>query len=68
MRCQQIWERNDTNMSQLHSTLERIQVMLDRSRYTTADIQQALADLEAMRPNISDYQYRNMKALLEAKL
>ncbi len=55
-------------MSQLHSTLERIQVMLDRSRYTTADIQQALADLEAMRPNISDYQYRNMKALLEAKL
>ena len=68
MRCQQIWERNDTNMSQLHSTLESIQVMLDRGRYTTADIQQALADLEAMRPNISDYQYRNMKALLEAKL
>ena len=68
MRCQQIWERNDTNMSQLHSTLESIQVMLDRGRYTTADIQQALADLEAMRPNISDYQYRSMKALLEAKL
>ena len=68
MRCQQIWEWNDKNMSELHSTLERIQVMLDRSRYTTADIQQALADLEAMRPNISDYQYRNMKALLEAKL
>lgn len=55
-------------MSQLHSTLESIQVMLDRGRYTTADIQQALADLEAMRPNISDYQYRSMKALLEAKL
>ena len=52
-------------MSQLHSTLESIQVMLDRGRYTTADIQQALADLEAMRPNISDYQYRT---LLEAKL
>ena len=55
-------------MSQMHRTLESIQTMLERGRYTTADIQQALADLEAMRPNISDYAYRNMKALLEAKL
>lgn len=55
-------------MSQMHSSLESIQTMLDRGRYTTADIQQALADLEAMRSNISDYAYRNMKALLEAKL
>ena len=55
-------------MSQMHHSSESIQAMLDRGRYTKADIQQALADLEAMRPNISDYQYRNMKALLEAKL
>ena len=52
----------------MHHSIESIQAMLDRGRYTKADIQQALADLEAMRPNISDYQYRNMKALLEAKL
>ena len=55
-------------MSQMHRSVESIQAMLDRGRYSKADIQQALADLEAMRPNISDYTYRNMKALLEAEL
>ena len=42
--------------------------MLDRGNYTKSDVTQALADLEAMKENISSYQYKNVKALLEAKL
>jgi hypothetical protein len=54
-------------MSQMHYSLESIITMLE-GRYTKEDIKQALADLEAMRSNIGDYQYKNIKALLEDKL
>lgn len=54
-------------MSQMHSSVESIMTMLER-RYTTEDIKQALADLEAMRGSIDEYRYKNVKALLKAKL
>ena len=44
-------------MSQMHYSTD-----------TEEDIKQALADLEAMKVNISEYTYKNIKALLEAKL
>lgn len=55
-------------MSQLHHSTESILAMLERGRYTRSDIMQALADLEAMRPHISDYVYKSIKKLLEDKL
>lgn len=55
-------------MSQMHSTVESIMQMLDRGRYTKEDIKQALADLNAMKENISEYIYKNVKKLLEDKL
>lgn len=56
-------------MSQIYSSIESIQVMLD-GYYTTNDIQQALADLEVirMRGAASESAYKNMKILLESKL
>ena len=54
-------------MSQVYSTTDSILAMLN-GKYTKADITQALADLDAMRANISDYTYKNIKVLLEAKL
>lgn len=54
-------------MSQVYSSTDSILAMLN-GKYTKADITQALADLEAMRDNISDYKYENIKALLKAKL
>ena len=55
-------------VSQMHSSIASILSMLDRGNYTKSDVTQALADLEAMKENISSYQYKNVKALLEAKL
>ncbi len=54
-------------MSQMHSSTASILAMLD-GRYTKEDIYQALADLEAMKNNISDNTYKSIKALLQAKL
>lgn len=53
----------------MYSSLSAIETMLELGNYSTSDINQALADLEAMYEdkNISEYQYKNMKALLEAK-
>lgn len=52
-----------------YSSLASIEAMLEGS-YTSNDIKQALADLNAMyeRGSITEYQYKNMKALLDAKL
>lgn len=52
-----------------YSSIESINTMLRLGNYTSEDINQALADLEAMyeRKSINEYQYKNMKALLEAK-
>lgn len=55
-------------MSQMHYSLASIMEMLELGKYTRSDIVQALADLEAMKDNIGSYQYKNIKALLEAKL
>ena len=55
-------------MSQMHYSIESIMAMLERGKYTTSDIEQALADLEAMKTSISDYTYKNTKRLLEDKL
>ncbi len=51
-----------------YSSVASIMAMLENGRYTREDIQQALNDLNAMKNNISEYQYKNVKALLEAKL
>ena len=55
-------------MSQMHGSIESIMAMLERGRYSKGDINQALADLEAMKKNIRSDQYKSVKALLEAKL
>ena len=55
-------------MSQMHSSIASIMSMLERENYTKDDVRQALADLDAMKKNIRNYQYKNIKALLEAKL
>ena len=55
-------------MSQMHYSIASIMAMLDNGKYSKSDITQALADLEAIKDNISSYQYKNIKALLEAKL
>ena len=55
-------------MSQMHSSVASIMAMLDRGKYSKSDIEQALADLEAMKKSINKYTYENTKALLEAKL
>lgn len=52
-------------MSQMHRTVESIMAMIERKWYTESDIISALADLEAMKENISDNAYRNTKRLLE---
>ena len=54
-------------MSQMHYSTDSILAMLE-GKYSKEDIKQALADLEAMKENISEYTYKNIKALLEAKL
>ncbi len=53
----------------MFSSIESIMTMLERGNYTRSDINQALSDLETMyrAGSISDYQYKNVKALLEAK-
>lgn len=51
-----------------YTSVESIMQMLERGKYSRSDITQALADLEAMKPYISDSSYRSVKALLEAKL
>jgi len=55
-------------MSQMHSSTASIEAMLDRGGYSSEDIKQALADLDAMKNSISEYTYKNLKALLQAKL
>ena len=52
----------------MYSSIESINEMLS-GKHTIGDINQALADLEAMyeRKSINEYQFKNMKALLEAK-
>ncbi len=55
-------------MSQRHRTVESILQMINSGYYNESDIYQALADLEAMKDNISNYTYKNVKALLESKL
>lgn len=52
-----------------YSSLATIEALLEGS-YSSNEIKQALADLEAMykRGSINEYQYKNMKALLEDKL
>ena len=54
------------SMSQMHYTTDSILAMLE-GKYTKEDIIQALADLEAMKKNIPEYTYNNVKALLEDK-
>jgi len=54
-------------MSQMHRSVESILAMLDQ-KYTEQDIAQALADLEAMKENIKEYTYNNVKKLLQDKL
>lgn len=53
----------------MYSSIESIMAMFERENYTRPDINQALSDLETMcrAGSISDYQYKNVKALLEAK-
>ena len=53
----------------MYSSIESINEMLRLGKYTIQDINQALADLEAMyeRGSIDEYRYKNMKALLEDK-
>lgn len=51
----------------MYSSVESILSMLD-GNYTEQNIKQALADLEAMKDNISENAYKQTKALLEAKL
>ena len=53
-------------MSQKFTSVEGILAMLDKE-YTKGDIAQALADLEAMKKNISKNKYENVKKLLEDK-
>lgn len=55
-------------MSQMHSSTAGIEAMLERGEYSSGDIKQALADLDAMKDNIPEYTYKNLKALLQAKL
>ena len=55
-------------MSQMHYSVASIMAMLDRGEYSTSDINQALADLEAMKKNIPSSTYESVKALLKAKL
>jgi len=56
-------------MSNTYSSLASIDALLARD-YKTTEITQALADLKAMYSdgNISEYQYKNYKTLLEQKL
>ena len=56
-------------MSNTYSSLASIDALLDR-KYSTSDIRQAMNDLQAMYDdrNINEYQYKNYKALLTAKL
>jgi hypothetical protein len=54
-------------MSQMHYSTDSILAMLE-GKYSEEDIKQALADLEAMKVNNTEYTYKNIKALLEAKL
>jgi len=53
----------------MYSSIEAINTMLQLGKYTSGDINQALADLEAMyeRGSINEYQFKNMKSLLESK-
>ena len=55
-------------MSNRYSSIESINRML-AGKYSKEDIAQALADLTAMyeADNISEYQYKSMKALIQAK-
>ena len=55
-------------MSQMHYSTASIMAMIDRGEYSRGDINQALADLEAMKNSISSNQYNSIKALLESKL
>lgn len=57
-------------MSNRFSSLASIDAMLDAGIYNSQDIYQALSDLKAMYDsgNITEYQYKNFKSLLEAKL
>jgi len=56
-------------MSNKYSSIASIMAMLE-ARHTLSDINQAISDLNAMYEdkNISEYQYRNIKALLEDKI
>lgn len=49
-------------------SLEGTEVTLRLAGCAAKNICQALADFEAMKKSISEYQYKNTKALLEAKL
>lgn len=53
----------------MYSSIESIMTMLDRGNYSKSDINQALSDLNIMYEagHISEYQYKNIKSLLEAK-
>ena len=56
-------------MSNTYSSISSILTMLER-KYTEADLVQALADLTAMyeEGNITEYQYNNIKSLINSKL
>ena len=56
-------------MSNRYSSIASIMAMLDE-RHTSSDLYQAMSDLKAMYEdgNIKEYQYKNMKALLEDKI
>jgi hypothetical protein len=56
-------------MSNTYSSIASILSMLEQ-KHTRGDLIQALADLTAMFEDghISEYQYKNIKSLLEAKL
>ena len=56
-------------MSNTYTSIASIMALLD-GKYTLSTLTQALADLSAMfeGKNISEYQYKNAKALIEDKI
>jgi hypothetical protein len=56
-------------MSNRYGSIASIMAMLD-ARHTISDLNQALSDLKAMYEdrNITEYQYKNIKTLLEDKI
>lgn len=55
-------------MSQSYSSSEGILEMLGRGDYTEEDLEEARADLDAMKENIRESTYENIKILLDDKL